>query len=314
MATVEEVVKDIQSLGMRSFSPVACAKWLDNRYKELVARIRFKNLRKVGELSLPALVETGTVSATRDSTAITGDSTTWATSPGVATHTQYWIKIRTAWYKIASVASDTALTLNSAFAEDSVTDATYKIVRRFHSLASDARWLGLFVHPKLRQRLNMMTEEEFDISYPGRPIAGIYPISVCEAGVDSSGYTQVEIYPPPLESEMIHYIYWSLPTALTLSSTIPQIIDAYVLREGALIDAYTSASIAELNLGNIEAASVYSNSAAKQRTIWERKINDACRTQRGSDDLSFIITNFGGPRKTGSIRTARDHVLLNWSR
>jgi hypothetical protein len=321
MSTIEEIVKDIQSLGFRDFSPVACAKWCDNRYKEMVSRVRFKHLRKLGELVIPGVITIGTASATRGSTAVSGSlssggipTTSWATDPGVGDKEHYFIRLRSGWYNVASVASDAALTLNSAFSEDTVSDVAYHFVKRTHALASDARWFGEFVLSRLSKRLTWMTEDEFEISHPGRPLASGIPRDICSCGVDSNGYSQVEIYPPPVDSEMIHYTYWSLPASLSLSTTIPQVIDSYVLREGALIDAYTSAKIAELNRGNVDAAAVYSNSAAKQKTIWEQKIKDAIRTQRGVDDVTFILTHFGGVRGGSDIRTARDHIYSNWSR
>jgi hypothetical protein len=314
MATVEEVVKDIQSIAPIDVSPMALAKWIDNRYKEIVSRVRFKHLRKTGELVLPALIDDGSVTITRGSTSLTGDGSTWETDIGSGDQTHYYFRGSNAWYKIASVDGEEAITLASAFAEDSISGASYKIVKRTHALASDARWLGAFVIPRLAYRLNFVTREEFDISYPGRRISGVPLMVACEDGVDSNGYTQIEIYPPPSQTELVRYAYWSLPTSLTMGSTIPQVIDAYVIKEGAMIDVYRKAKFVEVEKGNVDAAGLYSNSEAKQRTIFDKYIKDAIRTQQGNDDLSFILQGYGGVRYNPSeIRTARDHILANWS-
>jgi hypothetical protein len=312
MATVEEIIKDIQALAPMDLSMPACARWLDNRYKELVARVNFSNLRKVGELSVPGIITTGTISATRGSTAITGVATTFQTEIGSGTQEHYWLRTLSAWYRIASVSGELALTLASAFAEDDVSGATYQIVKRTHSLASDVRWTGKFVMPRVRRKIDTYSRDEFDISFPGRTIAGRWPEAVCQDGVDSSGYVQVELYPPPNESELIAYVYWSLPSALTITSTIPAQIDGYVLKEGTMIDVYRWAKVKQIEKGNVEAASVYANEEAKQRTVWERKILDAIRTQRGTDDLTFILESFGGRRSASDITTAREHILAGW--
>jgi hypothetical protein len=315
MTTVAEAVKDIQSLAPKeAFQPAAVAKWLNNRYVELVARVRFRHLRNLGELSLPAVLSTGTASATRGSTSVTGTDTTWQTDIGAGTQTQYYFRTLTSWYKIASIDGETSLTLASEFAESNVSGGAYEIVKRFHSLASSARWIQTVVFPRLRYKLiGPITDYEFDSLFPGRLLAGNHPQAFRHAGVDSDGYIQVEVYPPPATTELLGYTYYSIPTALALGTTIPPQIDAYVLKEGALIDLYRALKIIQIEKGNIDAAAVYSNSEAKQITYWEKKIREATHTQRGADDITFILENFGGARRTGEIRTARDQIFANWS-
>lgn len=316
MATVEEIVRDIQVSAPSGIGGLAIARWIDNRYKEMVSRVRFRNLRSTGELVLAGVINTGTVSATRGSTTITGVSTTFATDLGATAQEHYYLRVRSAWYKIASVAGETSLTLATAFAEDTISGASYTIVKRTHSLASTARWIGQFLHTRLHHSLGFpLTMDELDLLAPGRILATGLPQRVAQAGVDSSGYLKVEVYPPPTESEILHYTYWTLPTALTMSSTIPAQIDAYTLKEGALIDVYAKAKIMQIEKGNVEAASVYSNSEAKQRTIWKDALKSAQYTQRGADDATFMLASFGSSNGgIYDISTARDHILLNWSR
>ena len=313
MSTVDEIVKDIMSVAPAQVDPIAAARWLDNRYKELVTKAQFSNLRKIGELSIPGVIDTGTVTTTRGSTSVAGASTTFETEVGSGTQEHYYFRTSNAWYKIASITNETALVLASAFAETAVSAGTYQIVKRTHALASDARWTGKFVFPRLRLEVKKRSRDEFDLSYPGRPLVGPTPQIVCLDGVDSNGYLQVEVYPPPENSELLRYVYWSLPTSLTLSSTIPAQIDAYVLKEGALIDVYRKAKISQIELGNVEAAALYANEEQKQRTVWRSIVNDAIRTQRGSDDVTFILESFGGRRGSAEIRTAREQILNAWS-
>ena len=115
--------------------------------------------------------------------------------------------------------------------------------KRTHPLASTARWMGDFFLTRLRKRLNLVPLEALDLRAPGRSLVGNIPDTVAQVGIDSNGYPKVEIYPPPSKSEIIHYIYWALPTALTMSSTIPSVIEAYVLKEGVLIDVFLCSNI-----------------------------------------------------------------------
>ena len=79
MAKVESIIKDISAVAPITIPQVAISRWIDNRYQELVSKAQFKHLRNVGEVVLSAVVEDGTVDATRGSTSITGTDTTWAT-------------------------------------------------------------------------------------------------------------------------------------------------------------------------------------------------------------------------------------------
>lgn len=313
--TVDILARDIIASSNTSAGSPLIVRWLNNRYSELVNRVKFRHLRKIGELSLPAEVTAGTIDATRGSTAITGTSTTFEDEISAGTQTDYYFRTRTAWYKISSITDNTNLVLASAFAEDDVDDGTYSIVKRTHSLNSTARWTGTFLYDRLRYELIDLSLDELNSQAPSRTLAGSPPTHVAQVGVDSSGYLSYEIYPPPSETELIHYIYWDLPTALTFASSLPQVVDSYVLKEGILIDVHNFEKTAQIKLGNIEAAAVHANEAAKQRTIWQKAIKDAIRTSRGADDITFILQmTRGGARRSYDQRTARDYVYDNWTR
>ena len=315
MSTVDEIVRDIQAAAPINIGGLAIARWIDNRYKEMVSKIRFRHLRKLGELVIPGVIDDGTVTVTRGSTAVVGVGTTFETSISAGDQEHYYFRTASAWYKITSITDETNLVLASNFAEDDVSAGSYEIVKRTHSLASTARWLGEFVHTRRRRSLGEpVSPSEMDIQAPGRILSNLYPQLFSLVGVDSDGYLKVEIYPPPSESEIIHYVYWDLPTALVLSSTIPAQIDAYTLKEGALVDVYRFAKVKQIEMGNVEPAAVYANEEAKQRTTWEKALKDARRTQKGADDSVFVLSFFPQRGRTADITTATDHVLSNWSR
>jgi hypothetical protein len=186
-------------------------------------------------------------------------------------------------------------------------------VKRHHTLATAARRLGAFVHSRQRRELTTVSAGELDIIAPGRILAGGLPVYVAEIGEDSSGYKQVEIYPPPEESELIHYVYWKLPTTLTLSTTLPQSIDPYTLKEGVLVDLYRFEKSRALRLGNMEAAGHWGNEEARQRTIWRKAIDHAIRSDRGVDDITFIVQMLSGGTRSGDIKTARDDLYARWN-
>jgi hypothetical protein len=155
--------------------------------------------------------------------------------------------------------------------------------------------------------------EELEREAPGRILTHQFPRTVAQIGVDSNFYLQVEFYPYSAKSEIVHYVYWDLPTELTIASTIPAQIDPYVLKEGALIDAYRFLKAKARMSGQFDAANSWGNDEQRQQTRWERNINEAIRTDQGSDDKTFILSMYGGRRGIGDIVTARDHILSNWS-
>ena len=315
MATVDELARDVLASIDTDTNAIAVAKWIDNRYREMVSRVKFRHLRQVGELYLPGVIDTGTLSISRGSTAVTGVASTFQTDMGATAQQYYFLRARTAWYRIASVASELSLTLNTNFAEDDVAAGSYHIAKRYHALSSSARWMGEFYHTRLRKSLNLISLDELDIIVPGRTLVGNIPHYVAQVGVDTSNYLMVEIYPPPEESEIIHYIYWALPSTLAISSIIPPVIEPYTLKEGVLIDLYRYEKAAALRKGNVEQAAVWRNEEKTQLGIWERAIKDAIRTSRGADDITFILEMWrGGAQRRGDQRTARDYVYDNWSR
>ena len=96
MATVEELAREIIGSVDSNIGYLLATQWIDRRYKELVARVRFRHLRQVGELRIPAPYDTGTVTCTRDATSVTGSGTTW-TNIGTGTQEYYYFRAKTAW-------------------------------------------------------------------------------------------------------------------------------------------------------------------------------------------------------------------------
>ncbi len=318
MATVEELVRSIKgSLPLKDLGGPVVAKWIDERYKEMVSKVRFKHLRKLGELQLPAYVEDGTITTTRDSTAVSGSSTSWLTSPSITPYEFWFLRGKTAWYNIASVTDGTNLVLTTAWSEGAVSGGSYKIVKRYHPLASDARWLGSFVHSRTRLGLDIETPETLDIIAPGRIHVGGYPRYVALMGKDATNsYLMIEVYPPPKDSEIIHYIYWTLPSALSMGTTIPPQIDDHMLKEGAMVDVYKWAKIVSIEKGNVEAAGFYGNWEERQRTVWKLSIKDAQRTDRGVDDTTLLLQLRKGSSRRGDgygVRTARGDIVAGWT-
>lgn len=327
MATAREVARDLLGSLASDENMILCVKWIDNRYKELVSRVRFNHLRKIGELRTEAVVDTGTITATRGSTAVTGVTTTWATAPGAfaTTTNPYWaFRASVAWYEVDVVTDDTNLILLTEFSEATqAAGSSYKLVKRYHPLADNARWLGQFVHPRLGIPLGEpISLDELDDIDARRTLSGSQPSYVATVGTTTSTNTDgqdilmVEIYPYPDEAELIKYVYWDLPGTISITTTIPAQIDGYILKEGAYIDYCRWMMAKREKEGKFEATTFWRNEMHAARTKWEYIINQATRTDRAVDDTSFILERDSGSRRGrfGDIITARGHWLAGYTR
>ena len=305
MATTEEVARSVLASLDTDAGFLNCVKWVDYRYREICSRFRPRHLRKIGEYQIPARVSTGSVAVTRDSSTIVGSSTTWATAPTTTAVAGNWyFRAKSAWYQMSAFTSDTAAT------------TTYNLVQRHHSLSTGARWLGDAMLTRLRIPVSLKSIDALDREAPGRTIVGAYPDTMCQVGVDSSGAIQVEFYPYNDTSEIIHYVYWDLPTTLAITTTIPPQIEPHMLKEGALIDLYRYMMARALDRNQVEQAAVYRNEMRSQMTSWEKYIMTAQRTDRGVDDTTLILSHIGrDSRYMGSdIRNARDEVYIRGNR
>jgi hypothetical protein len=317
MATTEEIARDLLASLNTDAGFLNAVKWIGYRYRELCSRFRPRHLREIGELQVPARVSTGSVAVTRDSQTVTGSSTTWATAPTTTdVATNWYFRADSAWYQCASFSSDTELSLTTAYSEDTGSSKTYNIVKRFHSLTSTARWLGDAVLTRLRIPIEVTSIDSLDRMAPGRTIVGAYPDTMCQVGTDSSGDLQVELYPYNDDSEIIHYVYWSMPSSLSITTTIPPQVEAHALKEGALIDLYRYMMANALDKGRIEQAAVYRNEMRSQMSTWENFIRSAQRTDRGVDDTTLILSHIGRGQRyySGDIRNARDEVFYRGNR
>jgi hypothetical protein len=317
MATTEEVARDLLASVNTDAGFLNAIKWVDYRYKQLCSRVRFRHLREIGEVQIPAYVSTGVVATTRNATGVVGTSTTWATAPTTTTvATNWYFRDQSAWYQVASWTDDTNFTLTTAYSEDGGSSRSYNLVQRYHSLNTNARWLGDFVHTRLRTKIDVVNLGEMDREAPGRVQSGSFPMMVSQLGTDSSGDLQVEFYPYSRKSEIVHYVYWSKPTTLGISTIIPPQIDPQVLIKGAKCDLYEYLMSKAALAGNIDAAALFRNEKNTLETRWERVIQEAKRADRGIDDTTFILKHFGDEYGRGvrDITDARDEVYIRGDR
>jgi hypothetical protein len=295
MATAGEIAREVINLVPNTPYLVCARKWVNARYSELLS-LHPSHLREnLGEVIIPGTYTTGTVAATRGSATVTGTGTTFA-----AAHASRYIKISGNWHLISTQDSATQLTLTNNFSEATVTASAFIIAPRLTTVVADARRFTGFTLARTNQRLDELSPQQFTRLYP-QPVATGTPEYIIFHGVDSNNDHTVEVYPYPTNDELITFTYYAGPPTLTESTSIPDLLDPYILREGALIDAYTYAANAAAQRNQIDTAAYFSNKSAQQRTVWQRLMRAAILDTTPTDHGALLS------RPLHNLRNSRPH-------
>lgn len=319
-STLEEIARQaVAAIGAGDDYLIAI-RWAYNRWLEVLAEARFPQVRAVGTISLPAPVDDGTVDATRGSTTVAADATAAAalTAASVDNSGLWYIRVSTVWYKITAYVSPN-LTIEAAFAEDTVTGNAYTVVKRYHPLAATAKWPGAFYHPRSRRAFPKLTPASYiDLHDSARSIVGGLPIAVMDAGYyATSAVKMVEVYPPSDVSEVMFYHYWEEP-AYSTSLAVPAFVDTAILKEGVLIDLMRWKMSEALKLSQVDVAGHWRNEYRAQETRWKEEWKPRLiRAAKGDvDNLSIALDWAGGSvgmdSMDGDLKTAQDQVEYDW--
>jgi len=325
MPTFEELARRAQGLTSMPVPMPLAVQWASDRVHELMGTRRVAILKRNLELSIPAPMGVGTsipvpglVTATRGSDRVIGDAAAraaWSTLS--ATFPQGWfLRPRAAWYRVAGRTS-TAIVLESPFAEQDVTLASYNLVQRYHPLPENVYQLdeGSFVLARIGLPLSFLSETELTQNYPHR--WGIFtggmsiPRMVCEVEPGPGDIRQLEVYPYPNQSEMITYAAYILREDFGYADALPLGLEVQHILPGLMADFYSwAAAQADLPPDQKQLAL---NEKARSLTRWERAKESGLARLESNRMRGILLL---GPasrtqRPTRGIRTAYDEV---WSR
>lgn len=313
MATFEDVARSALAAVDCDASYVLAAQWAVERYQQLSSRLRFRHLRELGSVTVPATYTTGTVTIARGGSTVTGVATAWTKDLEGR-----FMRMRVNWYKVMQVPSATSIVLNQQFSEDSVSAGTYHIVAKQVALDPEARWISNdLVHSRMRRPLDKLSMAEMDTKYPDRQMIGPSPMAWCQTAdivnTDGKLCMAVEVYPYPTQAELLNYVFWKIPPAHKPEEEIPRVIDEYQLKEGVLVNVMQYVAAQCANPGSpkfdVNAAGYWRNEFRQQNTTWERVILDVGKQDRGVDDLTFILQMTRSHAGWyGGIHTASDEI------
>ena len=322
MSTVEQVSREVLASVPSEAGILLAAQWIDSRYKRICARSkRNRHLRQVGELTYPAPITTGLVTATQGSNVVTGDATAQAAwGPQVIGR---HIRIAVVWQEIIGFENNT-LKLRSPYSENSVIAGAYHIVQRWTPVDPTARSLGdTIIHVRLRYPLENISPFSMDQLSAERLLVGPPPAYWCEVDQVPNPNTdpktqsivrRIELYPYSSITELLYYVFYRAPDTLRLQDQVPPNIDNHVLKEGALIDAYRYEAGKAAKKGDVNSAGFWRNESRKKKTNKKKIIKDAFRYDSSVDDKTFILERLGALRIGGDIKNAYSEVFARGSR
>ena len=315
MPTVEDVARRaVAAVGVDTSYRLVCD-WVNERYHELANRVtQMRHLRRQGQVYVPAPITAGLVSPTQGSTVVTGDATAQAAwSNDIRSR---HIRISITWYKIVEY-SQSRIILDAPYAETTAANISYSIVQRFTALDAQARHFGSFTHPRRRGPVTLVPYQWLEETFANRQNAGPSPQWVCEVapGLNEQGQQvkMVELYPYSSLPEVYNYLYWVAPPQLEPSDELPQGIEESVMKDGALIDIMRYEMGKSLRAGQMEAAAIWRNDYRAQRSVWEDRIRETLRADRGPDD-AMSMAELPDPQGQGYIPSAHTMVYDNWPR
>lgn len=171
---------------------------------------------------------TGTITATRGSTTITGSGTAWDTNndftvKNMRANGRIVINGSSTVYTISAVGGDTSATLATAFTEETVSDGTYVYFEDEYDLASDFLRPVDVQHFSEETSIDLMPRTEFRRRFPSNSIPGRGPYVATILDFAPSGNTtpirRVKFAPPPNDYRLIPYAYITSHLAVSSAGT-----------------------------------------------------------------------------------------------
>ena len=253
---------------------------------------RYPWAERQARLIVRAQYSTGTVTATKGSTTLSGTSTVWTTTDafGIANaraNGKILIAGSTTPYVVSSVGGAGTITLTSKFTEETATDQTYIYYEDEYDLASD------FLRPVDVQRFSdeinipLISRTEFRRTYPTNRSPSSRPAVACIQDAASSGNTtpirRVRFAPPPSVAMTIPYAYITANLAVSSAGVA-----------ATSLSAATDEPIIPLRYRHVLVWHALYH--------WYRDKKDDSRSQEAKAEYTDIMLRIGADVEVGGVR------------
>lgn len=311
-ATVESVARAaLGDLAVDATGLLNGKRWVNDRLAELAGRQRLRQLRRLGELTIPAPITTGTVTVTQGSTTVTGNAAA-AAAWSIAVQGRS-LRIQRVWYTIAGTdLLNNVLFLDQPYSEDSASGVGYELVARTVALPEACRTVVGFFHQRLSREVLVRTLPWLDLMFPTRDYLTTGPQFVADIGVDTATRRRmVEFYPYSTQTELIRFAYYVAPPELDYADPIPPTVDQDALTQGVLASVMRWKMAKAADNGQADIAAFWRNEYRAQETKWELVLQRLLKADTVLEDLTWITRSTRGTWGLTDIATAREEV---WAR
>jgi hypothetical protein len=177
-------------------------KWINDSYRDIINSRSWNGLKIRGQLTVPNIYSTGTVTLTLGSQTVVGTGTAWDSS---FIGRQIRAGFSTGFYNISAVADPTHLTIDLPWGNPTLTNTGYTIMQPWVSLGYNIKRILTMVNQ--RQGWRMVTD------YPQRILnqqdtwrtSMGWSWAVSPKEPTSAGEPQFEIYPAPTFQQVFPY-------------------------------------------------------------------------------------------------------------
>lgn len=215
-------------------TPVPLAQeFINTAYSRALTETNWAGLRAEGEFVIPATYNTGTVTVTQGSNAVTGAGTTWTAA---MTGRQFFVGGVGPFYTFTQTGTTTG-TLDRVYGGTTVAGTTYDILQTYLTAPTDFLQFTAVMDRANNWRLHTnFRQEQIDTWDSKRSVAGT-PTILATAPFSASGVVRFEIWPRTSAAKVYSYRYVRKPSALVAAAdALIWPISGYALIQGALAE------------------------------------------------------------------------------
>lgn len=192
--------------------PVQMAqKFIQNSYRKICDCRLWYGMMVRGQVAVPDVYTTGTVTITSGSAIVTGVGTAWDQA---FVGRQFRVGFTTGWMKIASVESATSMTLDLAWGNPTQAAVGYQIVQCWVTLGANIKMVLEMVNQRQGYRLRVNQPQAVGNVYDTWRTQTGWTTMLLSKEPTSDGKPQYELYPSPTSAQVFPFLAYIQPPDL----------------------------------------------------------------------------------------------------
>ncbi len=205
-----------------------CENWVRNGFRAILRKKLWSWAVEEKALSFPAEYTTGTITVTKDSTAVVGSGTVWTSA-----HENLALKVNNHVFTVDTVTDSTNLILDEAYPKATEAGATYSIFKAYLEAPSDFQgWISVVDPNDGRKMLLNQDQHWLNKLDPKRTSSGS-PIYLVPRSWGNS-VPRYEVWPHVIADYSLTATYWKISADISASQALPYTVPGDILVTYAL--------------------------------------------------------------------------------